>query len=187
MFWILIWALVATDGELKPDAGRPHEVCLRSLQMQLQIALSIGTCSGLHGMASGRCKAIKHLPPAGTRGCRPHSVHCFGAQVMQSYLPGPSTYQLSQGTGIKCRAARERGQDIISLKVGAAVWCTCGTWLVPLARQVVRAVVQPAHCSTCALTAYHLMVLAFKFLVLSRSGRVPAACQIANLKRQGCS
>ena len=61
---------------------------------------------------------------------------------MQSYLPGPSTYQLSGGAGIKCRAARERGQDIISLKVGAAVWCTCGIRLVLSARGVVHVVVQ---------------------------------------------
>jgi hypothetical protein len=43
------------------------------------------------------------------------------AQVMQSYLPGPSTYLLSNGAGIRCRAAQQRGHDIVSLEVGAAV------------------------------------------------------------------
>lgn len=84
--------------------------------------------------------------------CTTYLVTLLGVQVMQSYLPGPSTYQLSSGTGIKCRAARERGQDIISLKVGAAVCCSCGIWLVLSSRRVVRAVSQPAHL--CALT-YH--------------------------------
>ena len=51
----------------------------------------------------------------------PCSFAVPGMQIMQSYLPGPSTYLLSSGTGIRCRAAQERGHDIISLEVGAVL------------------------------------------------------------------
>ena len=104
----------------------------------------------------------------GIRGCCNTSCNLLGAQVMQSYLPGPSTYQLSGGTGIKCRAARERGQDIISLKVGTAACRICGIRLVLSARGVVRVVVQ--HTPQPAGT---------QSSVRSRSVRVPAACQRA--------
>ena len=87
-----------------------------------------------------------------------HILYIASAQVMQSYLPGPSTYQLSGGTGIKCRAARERGQDIISLKVGAAVRCSVSIWLAVSLAGCARC--QPS--SSCALSAYHNTVMAFR-------------------------
>lgn len=36
---------------------------------------------------------------------------------MQSHTPSPTTYLLSSGRGIRCRAARDQGHDIINLEV----------------------------------------------------------------------
>ena len=124
-----------------------HKKC--EIKTQLQIALHVQRVAW-HGICMLMTR--KTMSASGTRGCRNTSLNFVGAQVMQSYLPGPSTYQLSEGTGIKCRAARERGQDIISLKVGAAVCCAVPPGRVS-AQRAMRTYIPPAGLN-CAQAAH---------------------------------
>lgn len=77
----------------------------------------------LHGWQETFKSQFDTLGSPSRKGCgQLTSVLLQPAQVMQSYLPSPTTYLLSSGTGIRCRAAKERGHDIISLEVSS---CFC--------------------------------------------------------------